>query len=769
MGGRARFGSSSRGGGRGGGGRHSRQSRHNGDSAPAATANFRSPGYMDGSAKSVDERVVGIRQFLAPAVPGFHGTVKERYSDFLVREVARSGEVARLTDVKRFTSARAKGRELKVSEVFKQRVLAFLNDAAKRDESPGKMRIAPPVHALVGNIAGRLLGLFNRHKRAQVEKRERANIAALTTSIAAICGEATAQALEQFLLRILDEQAAAAQTLRVDRKPGAAPQQQPLSEPEPAPFFFPEIDAKESRTAVHASIREFADSLVVSDTVPGANGGAGLIRVRRATVGGKKRKDVDQRGKNAWPPGRPDHLQFVLYKRNLETNSVMGQLAKAMGVSVAAFGYAGTKDKRGVTTQFCTIYRGSLERLEMLNRAGRGLESFNFLVGDAKYVRDKLNLGDLQGNQFSLAIRGLPPADAVPDAQIHAAVASWTARGFVNYFGLQRFGTKSVPTHEVGRAILQRDYARVVDLVLQPQEGDATKIAEARARFQADQDVEAALRALPPYLIAERALLQGLKTYGLGAHAQAIQCIPRHLRMMYTHSYQSFVWNMVASDRVSQFASDAPVVGDLVIPHDAVAAALLDEFVAVDETDATAAVPLDGDDGDAGSERAPKRPKVGASIAAPVLVTAENIAQFSVYDVVLPLPGYDIAYPENGLRARYEEILAADGVDFESLQRATNSEYHLPGSFRHLLKKPLAVSHEIKLYEDPTVPLLETDVDRLEGRAVQASIPGAKLRALCLDFQLNSSSYATMAVRELLKQSSNLGAQPKATGDAESK
>lgn len=489
---------------------------------------------MDGTAKSVDERVVGIREFLSPAVAGFHGTVKERYSDFLVREVARGGAVAQLTDVKRFTSARARGREQKVSELFKQRVFAFLNDATKSSSGDAgtaadKMAIPPPVHALVGTLAGRLLGMFNRAKRLQNERLERANIAQLKLKIAAICGDDAARDLEQFMLRILDEQAvAAAATPSKQSKP-----QQSEAATESAPFFFPVIDAKESRTAVHELIREFGASLVVSDTVPGKDGGAAVVRVRRAIVGGKKRKDVDQRGKNKWPRDRPDYLRFVLYKRNMETNSVMSQLAKAMGVSVSAFSYAGTKDKRGVTTQFCTIYRGAVERLETLNRAGRELESFNFLVGNATYVREKLRLGDLEGNRFSLAIRSLPDDDAVSDEQIHEAVASWSRRGFVNYFGLQRFGTKSIPTHDVGRAILTRDYKRVVDLVLKPQDGDATAIKEARQRFQDDQDIDAALRALPPYLIAERALLQGLQTYGLDAYAAAIQYIPRHLRMVW--------------------------------------------------------------------------------------------------------------------------------------------------------------------------------------------------------------------------------------------
>lgn len=212
---------------------------------------------------------------------------------------------------------------------------------------------------------------------------------------------------------------------------------------------------------------------------------------------------------------------------------------------------------------------------------------------------------------------------------------------------------------------------------------------------------------------------------------------------MYTHAYQSFVWNMVASDRVSKFARNAPVVGDLVIPHDATAAALLDgDFVGDDDAastgDATSA-PADERPATTSTERPSKKPKRETAALEPVVVTADNIAQYSIYDVVLPLPGYDVAYPANELCARYDELLRADNVDFGAIERATNSEYHLPGSYRHVLKKPLRVSHEIKRYDDPTIPLLATDVDVLEGTSVQASIPDAKFRALCLEFELSTS------------------------------
>lgn len=690
-----------------------------------------------------------------PEVGGFHGATKQRYSDFVVREVALDGHVVTLSDVKQVAPA---AKSQKISEVFKHKVFALLNDAANE-----KMDISPPVHTLVGKLAGTLLGLFNANNRARLVKEEKANVEKLKVAIGGVCGQETAEKLEEFMLKLVAAQVKEEEAKRLANKINKNKSEEKKKESEvlsaevkkeetETAFFFPPIEAKDTRAAVHETVRRFGSGTVVSDTTTNSNG-VSVIRVRRVMVGGKKRKDMDGRERNngraQWPKNRPDYLQFVLYKRNMETNSVMMQLAKAMNSNVSAFTYAGTKDKRGITTQLCTVYRGSKERLETLNRAGRELDSFNFLVGNAEYVPERLNLGDLRGNRFSLAIRDLPDDETISDQQIHDAVRSWREHGFINYFGLQRFGTKAIATHEIGRAILQRDHKRVVDLLLCPQEGDATKIREARQAFQDYQDVGAALKALPPYLIAERAVLQGLGAHGLTAYATAIQSIPRHLRMMYTHSYQSYVWNTVASERLTQFSRELPVVGDLVIPQDTITEDSVDESEDAGEED---------DDGPAN-----KKPRTSTEASRPeanvTVVTDENLSQFSIYDVVLPLPGYSIKYPENALKQRYEEIMKTDDVNFQALARATNSEYHLPGSYRHVIRKPIDVEHELKRFNDPTIPLLKTDVDRLAGRSAQSSIPDGKFRALCLEFQLGPSSYATMAVRELLKQSSNLGVQ----------
>lgn len=42
---------------------------------------------------------------------------------------------------------------------------------------------------------------------------------------------------------------------------------------------------------------------------------------------------------------------------------------------------------------------------------------------------------------------------------------------------------------------------------------------------------------------------------------------------------------------------------------------------------------------------------------------------YTIYDVVLPLPGYDIVYPENKLKTLYKELMEKDSLNYEDMRR----------------------------------------------------------------------------------------------------
>ena len=92
-------------------------------------------------------------------------------------------------------------------------------------------------------------------------------------------------------------------------------------------------------------------------------------------------------------------------------------------------------------------------------------------VGNLALVPDAQYVGNLAGNRFTLRLRDVAIPDTSlarsPEEFVEACVENWQTRGFVNFFGMQRFGINAeAPTHAVGRALLRREYRTALDLVL---------------------------------------------------------------------------------------------------------------------------------------------------------------------------------------------------------------------------------------------------------------------------------------------------------------
>ncbi|PWY97510.1 pseudouridine synthase [Testicularia cyperi] len=124
-------------------------------------------------------------------------------------------------------------------------------------------------------------------------------------------------------------------------------------------------------------------------------------------------------------------------------------------------------------------------------------------------------------------------------------------------------------------------------------------------------------------------------------------------------------------------------------------------------------------------------------------------AQWRIDDVVLPLPGSDIPVPEGWMSDLYAQILAEDGLTHDDLTSSKHSDYHLKGSYRRIIARPASFSYEITSYTDPDVALTKTDEEISAGATPSAT--AKTFLALTLKFQLPSSSYATMLMREALK------------------
>lgn len=194
---------------------------------------------------------------------------------------------------------------------------------------------------------------------------------------------------------------------------------------------------------------------------------------------------------------------------------------------------------------------------------------------------------------------------------------------------------------------------------------------------------------------------------------------------MYVHAYQSYVWNVVASARMRLSSTDV-LEGDLVLVN------------------SNAPEEMDIDDPDAGGEFSLTEMGNEENIAVKVL-TAEDVSSgdYTIRDIVLPTPGYDVTYPSREeLRQAYIDTMAPDGLDPFNMRRVVR-EISMVGHYRRVIHRPEDVQWNILRYDDRDT-LLDTDDLPKEGQYL----------ALRVQLRLAPSQYATMALREICKRDS---------------
>lgn len=505
------------------------------------------------------------------------------------------------------------------------------------------------------------------------------------------------------------------------------------------------FDEKEERTKIHQLIRRAFQNSIESVTTP-ANTfifGTNINKHR------KKRQDPNN-GKpaehNLGP--RKNFLQFVLYKENKETMEVASIIAKLLRVPVKKIHYAGTKDRRGVTCQRMSIDNMPVERVTMLNKALKSCK-----LGCFEYSNDPIKLGELNGNEFIITIKDAQSTD--PNVSVEDAVTpileSLKTQGFINYFGMQRFGTFSNSTHEIGKQMLNWQWKKAGELILQEQEVCIPGSQEARKIWAETNDPSKALKKMPRKCNAEFSILSRLEsaqkgeghTFDDNDYFNAIMGIARNLRVMYVHSYQSYIWNVIASKRIELFGTKV-VAGDLIFLDNP-------KIFTKPET------PALNEDGIVEDVKEAKHADVR-----PVTEEEANSNLFDIHDIVLPTPGYDVKYPENEtLRQLYVDTMAKDGLDPFQMTRKVK-EFSLAGSYRNIVAKVKNMEYFIRKYNDVTDELVRTDLIMyyMNQKAKEGSAPvdqilegnpeGSKT-AIVLKMQLGTSTYATMALRELLE------------------
>eukprot|EP01064_Diplonema_japonicum_P013689 TRINITY_DN21240_c0_g1_i1.p1 TRINITY_DN21240_c0_g1~~TRINITY_DN21240_c0_g1_i1.p1 ORF type:complete len:613 (+),score=125.99 TRINITY_DN21240_c0_g1_i1:34-1872(+) len=470
-----------------------------------------------------------------------------------------------------------------------------------------------------------------------------------------------------------------------------------------------ELD-KAQRTALHKTIKKYFPKLASYSE-------NGLIKVKTL---------ANTNGRSVWPKGRGSYVHFTLYKENIETGQCLKALASKLHVNHKTLSTAGTKDKRAITAQRVSAYRITTDKLAGLNSTPFGKGAV-VRVGDFCYKDTEVKLGMHSGNRFSIVLRNFTGKQE----EIEVAMQKVAAKGFINYFGLQRFGTTSIPTHMVAIHILEGDMKKALDTILQSKAEVVKEFQPAVDHWrETPGDISGVLEKAPHWCLTERTILQALSGYP-GEYIRAFEALPRNTRSLYFHALQSLVWNEMVSKRTAQHGLQ-PIEGDLVVTGK-------------------------------GSH---------GSLQAVMQLTADDVASgnYTLADVVMPLPGCDpdLCYPgaKGCDKSSYEECLMkyrATGLLGKSNCQINPKTMNLFGGYRSVAAIPGSLTWSLTPYAEDDESLQHCEYNVTTGKLYEPSDdlcvagfkeqppkPDGPLTALRVSFTLKPSAYATMFLREVV-------------------
>ncbi|KAJ9605966.1 multisubstrate pseudouridine synthase 7 [Cladophialophora chaetospira] len=759
------------------------------------------PFVLDDAAK---EQEVGIIAFIDESRGAFRGILKKRYTDFLVNEILPNGTVVHLR------STKAKSQNFQ----SKSEVAVPTADAAADEDKQETSKTEPTVgeaELLKEDVNGAREDELLEPKKTPADS-DNIEVALHSPDLSPklttrqLSDIDRTKLLEHFNEETVSQMSSLYQSIL--RHPDWKSRDHPMVRTE----FTSD---RSIRSQIHQDIRRIFASKLDSSTdkegilvLTAAHAPSNNHRERSGGWNNKPNNTNNsfRPNKLSWQDRGGEYLHFSLYKENKDTLEVISYLTRELRTNGKIFQFAGTKDRRAVTVQRVSAHRIDAGRLAGLNRTLRYAA-----VGDFEYQEQGLELGDLSGNEFVITLRDChiegPSADALAEqkAQLQSYIAGSLQqlhdRGFLNFYGLQRFGTFATRTDVVGLKILQGDFKGACDAILdfsplainaaESEIGtligrDDRSRAEGINVFCTTGRVNEALDKIPRKFGAEINIIRHLgrqKSDFVGA----LLGIQRNLRLMYVHAYQSLVWNLAVGERWRLYGHKV-VEGDLVLVREH-----KDKHIETSAPKQT--VDADGEIiiEPMGEDKAFDKDDLFDRARA---LTAEEAASgmYTIFDIVLPLPGFDVLYPANASGEWYKTFMTSEaggGLDPYDMRRK-QKDFSLSGSYRKMLAR-IGRDFEVSVHEYAETgedkQFVETDLEKIKNvsggltrpaaapeqrQAGEAEIsateqPSEKVEmeseadkeqaqqstplkfAAVLKFQLGSSQYATMALRELSK------------------
>ncbi|MCE9652899.1 MAG: tRNA pseudouridine(13) synthase TruD [Nitrosarchaeum sp.] len=216
---------------------------------------------------------------------------------------------------------------------------------------------------------------------------------------------------------------------------------------------------------------------------------------------------------------------YKLKKKKIDTNHALSDIFRKKGIRLKALGL---KDAFAVTEQFvCSDNKG--KSIENFATEKYSLEKIGF-------SKKPLSKKDMIANHFNIKISDC--SDNLSDFTDYEKI--------LNFYGYQRFGSKRPVTHLIGKALLQRNFKKAVELIVSfTSPYDSKENTEIREKLVDKSNYKKYFDQVPPQMDIERIVLQEMIEHDDAQ--KAIHAVPLSLRRFYVQAYQSFIFNQTLS------------------------------------------------------------------------------------------------------------------------------------------------------------------------------------------------------------------------------
>ena len=216
---------------------------------------------------------------------------------------------------------------------------------------------------------------------------------------------------------------------------------------------------------------------------------------------------------------------YNLRKNGIDTNHALRDVEKRFGLVLRALGL---KDSHAITEQFV--------QAKTISRSLEKIDGKKYSLKRIGFSKKPIAKQDMLGNKFKIKI-----SDSTKD------ISQFNEHDkILNFFGYQRFGSKRPITHLVGKAIIQKDYQKAIDFLLNYSSKYDSEENNYYRKLIAERKSELEIiDQLPRSMDIETAVLRSLAKSN--DQKTAIREIPLQMRRFYVQAYQSYIFNKTLS------------------------------------------------------------------------------------------------------------------------------------------------------------------------------------------------------------------------------